>query len=118
MCALFKAVVITVMDMVSIMMMVIKVMISFTIVSINGAIIINMLRSRVPACVLDSGKKKASINFTRLSCKILCLSIFLLQHSARNLHQTQLEYMKNFYILGLILKDVINNFKQKLQVFL
>ena len=109
-CALSKAVVITVMDMVSIMVMVIKVMIS-----INGAIIINMLRSRVPACVLDSGKKKASINFTRLSCKILSLSSFLLHHFARNLNQTQLVCMKDFYILGLILNHVTNYFKQKLQ---
>ena len=82
-CAFFKAVMITV----SMMVMVIKLSISISIVSkgditiVNkGAIIINMLRSRVPACVLDSGRKKASINFTRLSCKILSLYfLFLLK---------------------------------------
>ena len=65
--------------MTMVMVMVIKAMISITTVRINSAIIINMLRSRVPVCVLDSGKKKASINFTRLSCKILCLCSFFFE---------------------------------------
>ena len=102
---------ITVMDMVSNMVVVIKVMIGITIVSINDGIIINMLRSRVPACVLDSGRKKASINFTRLSCKILSLPIFFLQHFVSSLNQTQLVFMKDFYIFSFILKDVFNNKK-------
>ena len=69
---------------------------AITIVSLNNAIIINMLRSRVPACVLDSGRKKASINFTRLCCKIFSLRISFLQHFAFNLNQTQLNFGFDF----------------------